>query len=158
MANLLKVNTDLNGSLRVEKLLMVELDKINEELASLSSKEAEYDRLKRVLTRASAAADHYGSRVIEEQISQDIAKTTQLSSVRVVQRAEKSTVPVFPKAAHLVLLALVGGMALGSAFAVMLEFTQVRRQEEGEDEAGPAIEEVVRLSVRNHLREIQATG
>ena len=158
MANLLKVNTDLNGSLRVEKLLMVELEKINEELASLSSKEAEYDRLKRVLTRASAAADHYGSRVIEEQISQDIAKTTQLSSVRVVQRAEKSTVPVFPKAAHLVLLALVGGMALGSAFAVMLEFTQVRRQEEGEDEAGPAIEEVVRLSVRNHLREIQATG
>ena len=158
MANLLKVNTDLNGSLRVEKLLMVELDKINEELASLSSKEAEYDRLKRVLTRASAAADHYGSRVIEEQISQDIAKTTQLSSVRVVQRAEKSAVPVFPRAAHLVLLALVGGMALGSAFAVMLEFTQVRRQEEGEDEAGPAIEEVVRLSVRNHLREIQATG
>jgi hypothetical protein len=56
----------------------------------------------------------------------------------------------------LVLLALVGGIALGSAFAVMLEFTQVRRREEGEDEAGRAIEEVVRLSVRNHLREIQA--
>jgi succinoglycan biosynthesis transport protein ExoP len=158
MANLLKVNTDLNGSLRVEKLLAVELDKINEELASLSSREAEYDRLKRVLTRASAAADHYGSRVIEEQINQDIAKKTQLSSVREVQRAEKSTVPVFPRAAHLVLLALVGGIALGSAFVVMLEFTQVRRQEEGKDEAGPAIEEVVRRSVRNHLREIQAAG
>jgi polysaccharide biosynthesis transport protein len=156
MANLLKVNTDLNGSLRVEKVLAVELDKINEELASLSSKQAEYDRLKSVLTRASAAVDHYGSRVIEEQISQDIAKKTQLSSVRVVQRAEKSTVPVFPQAAHLVLLALVGGIALGSAFAVMLEFTQARRQKEGEDEAGPAIEEVVRRSVRNHLREIQA--
>ncbi len=76
MANLLKVNTDLNGSLRVEKLLVAELDKINAELASLSSKEAEYDRLKRVLTRASAAADHYGSRVIEEQINLDIAKKT----------------------------------------------------------------------------------
>jgi polysaccharide biosynthesis transport protein len=92
--------------------------------------------------------------VIEEQINQDIAKQTQLSSVRVVQHAEKSPVPVFPRAAHLVLLALVGGMALGSAFAGVLEFTQVRRQEE-EDQAGPAIEEVVRLSVRNHLREIQ---
>jgi polysaccharide biosynthesis transport protein len=156
MANLLKVNTDLNGSLRVEKVLTVELDKINEELASLSSKEAEYDRLKRVHTRAAAAADHYGSRVIEEQINQDIAKKTQLSSVRVVQRAEKSTEPVFPRAVHLVLLALVGGIALGSAFVVMLEFTQLRRREEGEDVAGPAIEEVVRLSVRNHLREIQA--
>jgi succinoglycan biosynthesis transport protein ExoP len=157
MANLLKVNTDLNGSLRVEKLLMVELDRINEDLASLSSKEAEYDRLKSVLTRASAAANHYGSRVIEEQINQDIAKQTQLSSVRVVQHAEKSTVPVFPRAAHLVLLALVGGIALGSVFAVMLEFAPIRRQEE-EDQAGPAIEEVVRRSVRNHLREIQTAG
>jgi uncharacterized protein involved in exopolysaccharide biosynthesis len=156
VANLLKVNTDLNGSLRVEKLLMGELDRINEELAALSSKEAEYDRLKRVFTRASAAADHYGSRVIEEQINQDIAKQTQLSSVRVVQRAETSTEPVFPRAAHLVLLALAGGLALGSAFAVMLEFTQMRRQQETEDKAGPAIEELVRQSVRSHLREIQA--
>jgi succinoglycan biosynthesis transport protein ExoP len=156
MANLLKVNTDLNGSLRVEKLFTVELEKINAELASLSSKEAEYERLKRVFTSASAAAERYGSRVIEEQLSQDIAKKTQLSSVRVVQRAEKSTVPVFPRAAHLVLLALVGGIALGSAFAVMLEFTQIRRREEGEDEAGPAIDEVVRRSVHNHPREIQA--
>lgn len=154
MANLLKVNTDLNGSLRVEKLLMAELEKIDGELAALSSKEFEYDLLKRVFTRASAAADHYGSRVIEEQINQDIAKQTQLSSVRVVQRAEKSTAPVFPRAAHLVLLALVGGMAFGSAFAVMLELAQIRRAD-GE-EAGPAIEEVVRRSVRNHLREIQA--
>jgi polysaccharide biosynthesis transport protein len=156
MANLLKVNTDLNGSLNVEKALTVELDKVNEELASLSSKQAEYDRLKRVLTRASTAADHYGSRVIEEQINQDIAKKTQLSSVRVVQRAEKSALPMFPQAAHLVLLALVGGIALGSGFAVMLEYMRVRRQEEDQDEVGPAIEEVVRRSVRNHLREIQA--
>jgi uncharacterized protein involved in exopolysaccharide biosynthesis len=156
MANLLKVNTDLNGSLNVEKALTVELDKVNEELASLSSKQAEYDRLKRVLTRASAAADHYGSRVIEEQINQDIAKKTQLSSVRVVQRGEKPAQPMFPQAAHLVLLALVGGIALGSGVAVMLEVMRVRRQEQDEDEVGPAIEEVVRRSVRNHLREIQA--
>jgi succinoglycan biosynthesis transport protein ExoP len=156
MANLLKVNTDLNGSLNVEKELTVELDNVNKELASLSSKQAEYDRLKRVLTRASAAAEHYGSRVIEERLSQDIAQKAQLSSVRVVQRAEKSVLPMFPRAAHLILLALVGGIALGSAFVVMLEFTQVRRQEEGKDEAGRAIEEVVRRSVRNHLREIQA--
>jgi hypothetical protein len=40
---------------------------------------------------------------------------------------------------------------------VMREFAQVRRQDE-EDEAGPAIEEVVRRSVRNHLREIQTAG
>ncbi|WP_156041759.1 hypothetical protein [Bradyrhizobium sp. URHD0069] len=156
MANLLKVNTDLNGSLRVEKHLVAELEKINAELASLSSKEAEYDRLKRVLTRASGAADHYGTRVIEEQINQDIAKKSQLSSVRVVQQAEPSIMPVFPRAIHLVVLAALGGIALGSAFAVMLELTRVRRRDEGEDGVGRAIEEVVRRSVRSHLKEIQA--
>jgi uncharacterized protein involved in exopolysaccharide biosynthesis len=156
MASLLKVNTDLNGSLRLEKTLVAELEKINAELATLSSKEAEYDRLKRVLTRASAAADHYGARVIEEQINLDIAKKAQLSSVRVVQPGEKPIVPVFPRVFHLVLLALVGGIALGSAIAVMLELTGVRRQDHDEDGAGNAIDEVVRRSVRNHLREIQA--
>jgi capsular polysaccharide biosynthesis protein len=156
MANLLKVNTELNGSLRLEKLLVGELDKINAELASLSSKEAEYDRLKRVLTRASAAADYYGSRVIEEQINLDIAKKTQLSSVRVVQPAEKSIEPVFPRAEHLVVLALIGGIALGSAMAVMLELTRVRRRDHEADGVQNKIDEVVRLSVRNHLREIQA--
>jgi succinoglycan biosynthesis transport protein ExoP len=156
MANLLKVNTDLNGSLRVEKHLVVELEKVNAELASLSSREAEYDRLKRVLTRASAAADHYASRVIEEQINQDIAKKSQLSSVRMVQQAEASIVPVFPRLIHLVVLAAAGGIALGSAIAVMLELTRVRRRDEGADEVGKAIEEVVRRSVRSHLKEIQA--
>ena len=155
MANLLKVNTDLNGSLRVEKHLVGELDKVNAELASLSSKEAEYDRLKRVLTRASAAADHYGSRVIEEQINQDIAKKTQLSSVRVIQLAEKSTAPVFPRGTHIAVLSIVGGIALGSAIAVMLELARVARRR-NEDEDRPAIDEAVRRSVRGHLREIQA--
>jgi polysaccharide biosynthesis transport protein len=155
MANLLKVNTELNGSLRVEKHLVSELEKINAELASLSSREAEYDRLKRVLTRASAAADHYGSRVIEEDINQDIAKKTQLSSVRVIQLAEKSVTPVFPRAAHIAVLAIVGGIALGSAIAVMLE-SRERRREEGADGDGQAIEEIVKRSVRSHLREIQA--
>lgn len=155
MAGLLKVNTDLNGALNVEKALLLEIDKVNEELGSLSSKQAEYDRLKRVLTRASTAADQYGSRVIEEQINQDIAKKTQLSSVRVVQRAERPALPMFPQTPHLVLIVVLGGIALGSGFAVMLEFMRARRQED-EVEAESALEEVVKRSVRNHLREIQA--
>ncbi|MBR1142611.1 hypothetical protein [Bradyrhizobium sp. AUGA SZCCT0431] len=129
MANLLKVNTDLNGSLRLEKQLVGELQKISDELAALSSKEAEYDRLKRVLTRASAAADHYGSRVIEEQINLDIAKKTQLASVRVIQSAERPIAPMFPRMNHLVGLGLIGGIALGSVLALMLEFAKARRQD-----------------------------
>jgi uncharacterized protein involved in exopolysaccharide biosynthesis len=155
MASLLKANTDLNGLLRLEKLLNAELEKINGELASLSSKEAEYEGLKRVLIRASAAADHYGSRVIDEQINLDIAKKAQLSSVRVVQVAEKPIQPVFPRMIHLVALALAGGIALGSAIALLLEHTRMRRQADDEDGVR-AIDEVVKRSVRHHLREIQA--
>jgi polysaccharide biosynthesis transport protein len=155
MASLLKANTDLNGLLRLEKLLVAELEKINGELASLSSKEAEYEGLKRVLVRASAAADHYGSRVIDEQINLDIAKKAQLSSVRVVQVAEKPIQPVFPRMMHLVALALAGGTALGSAIVLLLEHTRMRRQTDDEDGVR-AIDEVVKRSVRHHLREIQA--
>jgi len=162
MASLLKVNTDLNGLLRVEKLLVTELEKINSELALLSSKEAEYDRLKRVLTRASAAADHYGSRVIEEQINLDIAKKTQLSSVRVIQQGERPSSPVFPRLIHIVMIALVGGVMLGAAMAILLELAAVRRQQRQADNWADNDDDVVRFneavrrSVRNHLREIQA--
>lgn len=162
MASLLKVNTDLNGLLRVEKLLVSELDKINSELALLSSKEAEYDRLKRVLTRASAAADHYGSRVIEEQINLDIAKKTQLSSVRVIQQGERPISPVFPRLMHIVMIALVAGVLLGAAMAILLELAALRRQQRqaevsdhGDDDV-VRFNEAVRRSVRNHLREMQA--
>ncbi len=134
MATLLKVNTDLSGSLRLEKSLVAELEKINAELASLSSKEAEYDRLKRVLVRASAAADHYGSRALEEQINMDIAKKTQLSSVRVVQTADKPIIPMFPRMIHLVMLALAGGLALGSTIVLMLEFMRTRPQDHEQDD------------------------
>ncbi len=161
MASLLKVNTELNGSLRVEKLLVTELEKINAELALLSSKEAEYDRLKRVLTRASAAADHYGSRVIEEQINLDIAKKTQLSSVRVVQSGEQPLSPMFPRLVHLVVIALVAGLLLGMAMAILLEIAALRRQLRSaeistETDDVLRFNEAVRRSVRNQLREIQA--
>jgi uncharacterized protein involved in exopolysaccharide biosynthesis len=156
MASLLKANTDLNGLTRLQTLLASELNKVNDELASLSSKEAEYERLKRVLTRASSAADHYGSRVIEEQISLDIAKKTQLSSVRVVQLAETPSMPMFPRASHLIALALAGGIALGATLALLLEHTQMRRRVYHEDDVNDVLDEVVKRSVRHHLREIQA--
>jgi succinoglycan biosynthesis transport protein ExoP len=132
MASLLRINSDLNGSLNLWKLLEEELHSINAQLADLSSKEAEYDRLKRVLTRASTAAEQYGARMIEEQTSMDVAKKVQLSSVRVVQLAEKPIVPVAPHISHLVVLALFGGLAAGVGIAAMLEMASMRQQREHE--------------------------
>jgi polysaccharide biosynthesis transport protein len=155
VATLMKTNSELNGLIKLEKLQGLELEQVNTELAALSSKESEYDRLKRVLTRASAAADHYGSRVIEEQINLDIAKRSQLSSVRVVQAADKPLAPVFPRAVHLIMLALMGGLALGSATILLPEFARVRRENDREVEFERAVVELGLRSVRSG-RQVEA--
>jgi polysaccharide biosynthesis transport protein len=130
MSALMKVNADLVGSVNLEKTIGTEIERVNAEMVSLASKEAEYDRLRRVLTRASAAAENYGSRTIEEKISSDIAKKAQLSSVRVVQNAEIPLAPVFPKTLHLAILALLGGLGSGTALALLLELAAVRSANE----------------------------
>ena len=113
MATLMKLNAELNGQIELLNQLRTELENVNKELASLSAKEAEYGRLKRVLTTASGAASQYAGRILEEQISSEVAKKSQLSSLRVVQRAIIPTAPVFPQIPHLIALALVGGLLLG---------------------------------------------
>ena len=158
MATLLKVNTELSGYSKMEKLIGTEIEQVNAELASLSSKEAEYDRLKRLLTRASAAADHYGTRMGEEQISSDIAKKTQLSSLRVVQLASAPLSPSFPQISHLAILALLGGFALGSAMIAMLELKRLhdRNQQEEEPDSDSTMVEFSKQSLRRYKRELQA--
>jgi succinoglycan biosynthesis transport protein ExoP len=128
MANLLKINSDLKGSLNLESSLAHELDSVNAQLADLTSKEAEYDRLKRVLARASSAAEYYGTRMMEAQINLESAKKSQLSNVRVVQLPYQPIDPVFPRIRHLVMLALAGGIGLGSAFALLLEIAKLSRE------------------------------
>lgn len=126
IASLMKVSADLNGSRKLEAIIANQIEQVNAELATLSSKEAEYDRLKRVLSRASAAAENYGTRTIEEQINSDIAKKAQLSSVRVVQTAEAPSAPVFPEIPQLVMLALIGGLLSGVALAIALDVAGAR--------------------------------
>jgi hypothetical protein len=130
MANLLKINSDLNGALNLESSLAHELDSVNAQLADLTSKEAEYDRLKRVLARASTAAEYYGTRMMEAQINLESAKKSQLSSVRVVQLAYQPIDPVFPRIRHLIMLSLAGGIGLGSALALLLEIAKLSREQE----------------------------
>jgi uncharacterized protein involved in exopolysaccharide biosynthesis len=115
MANLMKVNADLNGSIELLQQLGTELENVNKELATLSSKEAEYGRLKRVLTTASTAAAQYATRTVDEEASSEVANKSQLSSLRIVQRAISPTSPVFPQIPQLIVLALTGGILLGFA-------------------------------------------
>ena len=128
MASLLKINSELSGSQQLTKALDDELASVKAQLADLTSKEAEYDRLKQIVTRASNAADQYAIRVIEEQTSMESAKKAQLSSVRVVQLAERPLTPSIPRLPHLVALALLGGLVLGAAISVLLELARMRRE------------------------------
>ncbi|MBI5265030.1 MAG: hypothetical protein HY852_24820 [Bradyrhizobium sp.] len=118
MAQLMKVNAELVGTTDLLNQLGTELENVNKELALLSSKEAEYGRLKRFLTTASTAAAHYASRMVEEEISSEVAKKSQLSSLRVMQKAISPTAPVFPQIPHLIALAMAGGLLLGCALIV----------------------------------------
>lgn len=126
MAALMKLNAELAGAFKMETTLAAEIEHVNADLATLSAKEAEYNRLRRALARASAAAENYGTRMVEEQINADITKQTQLSSVRIVETAERPITPVFPQIAHLVALVLIGGLGSGAAISVILERTQTR--------------------------------
>jgi succinoglycan biosynthesis transport protein ExoP len=126
MAALMKVNADLVGLTDFVDSLGAEIARVNDELVTLASKEAEYNRLRGVLTRATAAAENYGSRAIEEQIKSDIAKRAQLSSVRVVQEAEIPIGAVFPNDWQLILLTLILGAGFGATIAVMLELAALR--------------------------------
>jgi uncharacterized protein involved in exopolysaccharide biosynthesis len=130
MSTLMKVNADLAGYASLGTALGTEIATVNAELVSLTSKESEYDRLRRVLTRASAAAENYGSRTIEEKIKSDISKKSQLSSVRVVQNADVPYTPAFPTTLQLLMLTLLVGLGSGTMLAVMLEFSALRRADE----------------------------
>jgi uncharacterized protein involved in exopolysaccharide biosynthesis len=158
VATLFKVNTELNGSLKLESLLADELEHVNAELASLSSKESQYDQLKRALVRASGAADHYGARVIEEKINLDIAKKTQLSSVRVIQGADRPLRPVFPQKFHFVLLALLGGLLIGSAIVLMKEMTRLRQDQLDLEDREFAMSEIGIRSFREYKAALKGTG
>ncbi len=156
MAALLKSNSDLSGYINVEKMIRTEIEQVNSELASLSSKEAEYDRLKRILTRASASAEHYASRMGEEQINSDIAKKTQLSNVRVVQIAESPISPLFPTIAHLAVLAILGGILLGSAIIVMLDLLRARLEHQDDEEIDITIGDFARHKFRKNKPKMTA--
>ncbi|ACA19297.1 Uncharacterized exopolysaccharide biosynthesis protein-like protein [Methylobacterium sp. 4-46] len=134
MANLLKLNSDLNGAVSLEALLQKELTTVNGQLRAITDKEAEYERLKRVLARAASAADFYGNRMMEEQISAASAKKAQLSSIRVVQQADRPTSPLFPQVQQLVLLALAFGFVLGSVIAVFLEMDSFESYDDVDDQ------------------------
>jgi uncharacterized protein involved in exopolysaccharide biosynthesis len=153
MATLMKVNAELSGSNVLLGQLATELENVNKDLASLSASEAEYGRLKRALATASAAAAHYASKMVEEQISSEVAKKSQLSSLRVVQRAVVPTDPVFPHVPHIAGLALAGGILIGLAIIFVPQVARGTMPKIRPNRDGDADDELVDLLVARRRKE-----
>jgi uncharacterized protein involved in exopolysaccharide biosynthesis len=73
MAALFNVDADFAGAKNLEAHLGTELQGVNKELAALSSREAEYNRLSQDLTLAVTAAQSYAKGITEERINTSLA-------------------------------------------------------------------------------------
>jgi succinoglycan biosynthesis transport protein ExoP len=120
MAALLKADADFAGTKNREAQLGTELQRVNKELAVLSSREAEYNRLSRDLTLAVAAAESYARRTTEERVNASLA-TARVSGLRIAQFSSPPDSPAFPQLIIFLALGLVGGIVLASAAALLPE-------------------------------------
>jgi uncharacterized protein involved in exopolysaccharide biosynthesis len=120
MDALFKVDAEFAGARNKEAKLSTELASVNKELAALSSKEAEYNRLDRTLTLAVAAAESNAKRTTEERINTSLANARVLG-LRIAQLASPPDVPAFPQLSIFLALGLVGGIVLALAAALLPE-------------------------------------
>ncbi|MGY8685305.1 hypothetical protein Q2941_47415 [Bradyrhizobium sp. UFLA05-153] len=94
MAALFRVDADFAGAKNQEAHLGIEFQSVNKELATLSSREAEYNRLSRDLTLAVTAAESYAKRTTE-RINTSLANA-RVSGSRFAQLASPPDFPAFP--------------------------------------------------------------
>ena len=120
LAALFKANADLAGAKNREAHLGTELQTVNKELATLLSRETEYNRLSRDLALAVTAAETYAKRTTEERINTSLANA-HVSGLRVAQLASPPDLPAFPQPLIFLALGLVGGIVLASAAALLPE-------------------------------------
>lgn len=108
MAALFKADADFAGAKNREAQLRTELQSVNNELAGLSSREAEYNRLSRDLTLAVTAAESYAKRTTEGRINTSLANA-RVSGLRIAQLASPPDFPAFSQLIIFLALGLVGG-------------------------------------------------
>jgi uncharacterized protein involved in exopolysaccharide biosynthesis len=92
MANLVRLHTELAGLRALESHEERMLKKFDDEISSIVSKQAEYDRLEREVVYAKANDEVFTKKALELQLSQEL-KAKNLSSVQVIQEA---TMPMGP--------------------------------------------------------------
>ena len=126
LAGLMKLNAELSGSVQLEASFKDQIEKVNQELDTLADKQAKYEQLTRNVSVASASAEIFAKRTVEEEVSSNIS-AARMSNLRVVQPGARSNEPVFPKLWVMLAIGLGGGVALsvGSTFVARFFFDLV---------------------------------
>lgn len=106
IAELVRLKIDLQGYDALQRHQLKQLKDIDEQLSTLSAKEAEYDRLKLEVTQARQGTEVFNRRLLEEGLNQDM-NSSMLASVRVVQRATMPLAPIWPNMRIVAALAFV---------------------------------------------------
>jgi len=120
MVALFKVNGELTGLANLEQEQTEELQRLNAALGELSSREAEFAKLKRTLAQASLNSEIYARKMVEERISAE-SSAAKFSIVKIVQRAYAPLKPVSPNFRLFAGLGLVAGLVAAVAVALGLE-------------------------------------
>lgn len=114
IAQLVKLNTDVAGLRAKEGQQHDELTKLDEELSALTTKEADFERLRLNVTQARNNSELFTKKAFEEQLSQDL-EAKKLSSIQIVQQPTLPLDPVWPKRK---LVAIGAGLSLALFLAL----------------------------------------
>jgi polysaccharide biosynthesis transport protein len=117
---LVTINAAVAGLRSLEESQRASLASIDTELASLSSLEADFDRLKREVDQAATYLEAHIKRAAEAQIDADWDASEKLSSVKVVQRATVPIKPVFPQKPLFIGLGMIAGLIGGAGVSLVL--------------------------------------
>jgi succinoglycan biosynthesis transport protein ExoP len=117
---LVTLNASIAGLHALEENQRAALTSVDAELVSLSSVEAEFDRLKREVDQAATYLEAHTKRAAEAQIDADWDASEKLASVKVVQRASVPIKPAFPQKLLFISLGLLVGLIAAAAVSVAL--------------------------------------
>ena len=118
---LFKTNAELHGLKDLESEQERQLDGVNEALAKLVSKEAEYNRLAKAVSQASLNADTYAKRAADENVNANLT-AAKFSDIKIVQYAYAPLKSSFPGYPVLGLIALANGLIFAMGAALTSEF------------------------------------
>ncbi|MDR7038593.1 uncharacterized protein involved in exopolysaccharide biosynthesis [Methylobacterium sp. BE186] len=118
---IININAELAGLRLKESNQKRDLDQVNLELQQLAGKAAEFARLEREVEQDEANILLYTRKGAEAQIENAWRSNERLSTMQIVHSASPPIRPIFPRASIVMPLAVLVGLMLGCACAILAD-------------------------------------